>query len=132
MVLKKNKFVTLLLPNAILRKLTPEEMAVYVEPFQDEESRRPTLTFPREIPIVEEGPADVVGFVTDYFNWLKQSDTIPKLHVRAEPGFFGEYNEMAAKLFPNTRSVTVKGHHFLQEDSPDEIGVAVRDFIQTL
>ena len=131
-VMKKNSFVNLLLPSAILRKLTSEEMDVYLEPFKEEKYRRPTLTWPREIPILEDGPADVCEFAKNYYAWLTQSHDVPKLYVRADPGFFTDDIDKVAKKFPNQRCITVKGHHFLQEDSPDEIGVAVRDFVQTL
>ena len=133
MVLDKNLFVKLLLPAAILRDLTEHEMDVYTAPFKEQgESRRPTLTWPREIPILEAGPPDVCQFAADYSQWLAQSEDVPKLYIRADPGFFTAMIDVVVRDWPNNRQVTVQGHHFLQEDSPDEIGVAVRDFIQTL
>src|ERR1043166_7352448 len=52
MVLAKNVFVDRILPASVLRGLTQEEMDRYREPFREPgESRRPTLTWPREIPI---------------------------------------------------------------------------------
>jgi haloalkane dehalogenase len=128
MVLEKNVFVDVVLPGSILRTLTAEEMAVYRRPFATPgESRRPTLTWPRQIPIDGE-PADVRGIVERYGAWLAGSD-LPKLFVNAEPGaiLVGEQREFC-RTWPNQREVTVKGVHFVQEDSPDEIGRAVAEW----
>ena len=125
MALNKNVFVEKVLPGSILRKLSKEEMNVYRKPFLNEgEDRRPTLTWPRQIPIEGE-PADVVELVASYANWLSQS-SIPKLFINAEPGaiLIGEQREFC-RSWPNQEEVTVKGNHFLQEDSPDEIGIAI-------
>jgi haloalkane dehalogenase len=125
MVLEKNVFVEAVLPGSILRKLTEEEMAVYRRPFAEAgEGRRPTLTWPRQIPIDGE-PADVHDIVGRYGAWLAASD-VPKLFVNAEPGaiLVGEQREFC-RGWPNQQEVTVKGIHFVQEDSPDEIGRAV-------
>ena len=100
-------------------------MNAYRSPFLNEgEDRRPTLTWPRQIPIEGE-PADVVELVASYANWLSQS-SIPKLFINAEPGaiLIGEQREFC-RSWPNQEEVTVKGNHFLQEDSPDEIGIAI-------
>jgi haloalkane dehalogenase len=125
MVLEKNVFVEAVLPGSILRNLTEEEMAVYRRPFADAgEGRRPTLTWPRQIPIDGE-PADVHDIVGRYGAWLAASD-VPKLFVNAEPGaiLIGEPREFC-RGWPNQQEVTVKGVHFVQEDSPDEIGRAI-------
>lgn len=132
MVLEKNFFVEKLLPHAILRKLDDAEMSEYRRPFVDGgESRRPTLTWPRQIPLGGE-PADVVEIVANYAEWLSGAD-VPKLFVNAEPGaiLIGEQREFC-RSWPNQREVTVKGHHFIQEDSPHEIGEAIADWYQTL
>ena len=132
MVLEKNVFVERVLPSAIIRDLTEAEMAEYRRPFINEgEDRRPTLTWPRQIPIEGE-PADVVEIVQDYSAWLAQSD-VAKLFVNADPGsiLVGEQREFC-RSWPNQTEVTVKGTHFIQEDSPDEIGAAVADFVQQL
>nr|BAR40087.1 Cyan-Nano-lantern(Ca2+) [synthetic construct] len=56
MVLENNFFVETVLPSKIMRKLEPEEFAAYLEPFKEKgEVRRPTLSWPREIPLVK-GP----------------------------------------------------------------------------
>jgi haloalkane dehalogenase len=130
MVLEKNVFVERVLPGSILRKLSEAEMAEYRRPFaQAGEGRRPTLTWPRQIP-VEGEPADVVAVVEDYARWLSASE-VPKLFVNAEPGsiLVGRQRE-ACRRWPNQAEVTVKGLHFIQEDSPDEIGDAVADFVR--
>ncbi|MBX3504120.1 MAG: haloalkane dehalogenase [Parvibaculum sp.] len=125
MILKKNLFIEAVLPGSILRKLTDEEMAVYRRPFAEEgEARRPTLSWPRQIPLDGE-PADMVEIAGDYANWMSQND-LPKLFVNAEPGaiLIGAQREFC-RNWKNQTEVTVKGSHFIQEDSPHEIGEAI-------
>ena len=132
MILAKNIFIERVLPGSILRKLDDAEMAAYRAPFlKAGEDRRPTLTWPRMIPIDGE-PADVVKIVSDYSNWLATSE-LPKLFVNAEPGsiLVGPQREFC-RSWPNQSEVTVKGLHFIQEDSPDEIGTAIADFVRRL
>jgi haloalkane dehalogenase len=132
MVLEQNMFVENVLPGAIQRKLTDEEMDHYREPFRNPgEDRRPTLSWPRSIPFDGE-PADVVAIVNDYAEWLSQSD-VPKLFVNGEPGAIvrGRIRDFI-RAWCNQTEITVKGVHFLQEDSPDEIGTAVADFVRGL
>jgi haloalkane dehalogenase len=131
-VLEKNVFVERILPSAVLRDLSPEEMEEYRRPFVEPgESRRPTLTWPREIPIDGE-PADMVQIVREYGDWLSQSE-LPKLFVNCEPGsiLVGSQREFA-RSWPNQREVTVAGSHFVQEDSPHEIGEAIHDWMGSL
>jgi haloalkane dehalogenase len=125
LVLQKNVFVERVLPGSILRKLSDAEMAVYRRPFAAPgEGRRPTLTWPRQIPIEGE-PADVVAIVQAYADWLASAD-VPKLFVNADPGaiLIGPQREFCRR-WPNQKEVTVRGSHFLQEDSPAEIGGAI-------
>lgn len=129
MVLRNNVFVERILPRSVLRGLGEEEMAVYRRPYGDPgESRRPTLTWPREIPVGGE-PADVVAIVDAYARWLGASG-LPKLFVNADPGaiLIGAQREFCRR-WPNQEEVTVKGSHFIQEDSPAEIGQAVAAFV---
>jgi haloalkane dehalogenase len=129
MVLAKNVFVERILPASIERRLADEEMEEYRRPFRRPgEGRRPTLTWPREIPIDGE-PADVVAIVDAYARWLSTSP-VPKLFVNAEPGsiLVGAQREFCRR-WPNQREVTVRGLHFVQEDSPAEIGRAVAAFV---
>ena len=126
MVLQENFFIEKILPGAILRKLSDEEMTEYRRPFAEPgEGRRPTLTFPREIPIECE-PADVAEIVTDYSDWLATSN-VPKLFIKAEPGALlaAGANLERARSWLSQTEVSVKGIHFVQEDSPHEIGQAV-------
>ena len=125
MVLEKNVFVERVLPGSVLRQLTDKEMEVYRRPFLETgESRRPTLTWPRDIPIDGE-PADVVQLVSEYAEWLSRSP-IPKLFINAEPGAILSGSQRAfCRTWPNQKEVTVKGSHFIQEDSPTEIGQAI-------
>jgi haloalkane dehalogenase len=130
MVLEKNFFVEGVLPSAVLRDLTEEEMDVYRRPYLEPgESRRPTLAWPRELPINGE-PEDVVSIVDDYSRWLARSD-VPKLFVNAEPGAIltGSQREFC-RAWPNQEEVTVRGAHYVQEDSPHEIGEAVAAFVR--
>ena len=132
MILEKNLFVETILPGSIIRDLSEEEMAVYRAPFINAgEDRRPTLTWPRQIPLGGE-PADVVQIVADYAEWLSGSD-LPKLLVSAEPGAIltGPALEFV-RTWPNQKEVKVTGNHFLQEDSPDEIGAAVAEFVREM
>ena len=132
MVLEKNIFVERVLPGSVLRDLTGDEMAVYRRPFaRPGEDRRPTLTWPRQIPIEGE-PADVHDIVERYGNWLKDSD-IPKLFINAEPGAIltGPQREFC-RSWKNQAEVTVAGAHFIQEDSPQEIAAAITDWRQSL
>ena len=130
MILAKNMFVERVLPGSVLRKLADEEMAEYRRPFANPgEDRRPTLTWPRQIPIEGE-PADVVAVVEDYSRWLAASP-MPKLFINADPGsiLIGRQRELC-RTWPNQTEITVKGLHFLQEDSPDDIGRALADFVR--
>ena len=129
MVLEKNVFVERVLPGSILRTLSEEEMAVYRRPFAAPgEDRRPTLTWPREIPISGE-PADVVEIAGAYAEWLAASP-VPKLFIDAEPGAIltGPQREFCLG-WPNQTVARVRGSHFIQEDSPDEIGRALSDWL---
>jgi haloalkane dehalogenase len=129
MVLERNVFVENVLPGSVLRRLSDEEMAEYRRPYVEPgESRRPTLTWPREIP-VEGEPPDVTEIVRSYSEWLRTSQ-VPKLFVNAEPGAIlqGEPREFC-RTWPNQTEVTVRGSHFVQEDSPDEIGRAIATWL---
>jgi haloalkane dehalogenase len=132
LVLEKNIFVERILPGAVLRGLTEEEHNHYRAPFAEPgESRRPTLTWPRQIPIDGE-PGDVKAIVETSEKWLAGSD-VPKLFINAEPGSIltGRVREVC-RAWPNQSEVTVKGAHFIQEDSPHEIGEAIAAFVKGL
>jgi haloalkane dehalogenase len=107
-------------------------MAVYRRPYLEPgEARRPTLTWPRQIPLDGE-PADVVGLVQSYADWLSRSE-VPKLFVNAEPGAILVGAQRAfCRSWPSQSEVTVKGSHFIQEDSPGEIGRALAEWSRTL
>ena len=131
MILKKNLFVEAVLPGSVLRKLTEEEMEEYRRPFRLSEHRLPTLKWPREIPI-DGDPEDVTKVVSDYADWLAVSD-IPKLFIDANPGaiLVGEQREFC-RTWPNQTEIKVSGSHFIQEDSPHEIGKAVSEWLNHL
>jgi len=132
MVLVKNLFVEAILPASIFRKLSDQEMDEYRRPFAKAgEDRRPTLTWPRQIPVDGE-PESVVEIVQSYADWLPDSG-IPKLFINAEPGsiLVGAQREFA-RSWQNQTEVTVKGAHFIQEDSPQEIGEAIAAWLPSL
>ena len=131
MVIEKNLFVEAVLPGSILRDLESAEMDEYRKPFTEPQHRRPTLTWPRQIPIDGE-PAEVVEIVQSYADWLSGA-SLPKLFVNADPGasLTGAQRDFV-RSWPNLSEVTVHGNHFLQEDSPDEIGQAINDWMNGL
>jgi len=132
MVLERDLFVERVLPGSIIRQLSEDEMAVYRRPYLEPgEHRRPTLTWPRQIPIDGE-PADVVDIVASYAEWSSSSH-VPKLFINADPGaiLVGAQREFC-RQWPNQEEVTVAGRHFIQEDAPDAIGTAIANFVQRL
>lgn len=132
LVLEDNTFVDKILPGAILRNLGDEEMAEYRRPFlKPGEDRRPTLSWPRQLPI-EGQPPEVVDIASGYAAWLGCS-TVPKLFINADPGAIvtGELRELV-RSWPNLTEVTVKGVHFIQEDSPQEIGQAISQWLEKI
>jgi haloalkane dehalogenase len=131
LILNRNMFVEGVLPSSVLRTLTDKEMAAYRAPFSTPDERQPTLNWPRQIPIDGE-PAHMVDLVTAYGQFMAGSN-IPKLFINADPGsiLIGPQREFC-RSWPNQQEVTVKGSHFLQEDSPVEIGQAVAQWMKTL
>ena len=132
MVLRDNSFVESLLIGPEKDNLSDADTAEYRRPFLNAgEDRRPTLTWPRQIPI-DGSPREVAEVVSGFTGWLKGS-TVPKLWVRPDPGFisagrFAAFYEGLA----NQTVVRVKGGHFLQESSGPEVGKAVADFVRGL
>lgn len=129
MALDENFFIEKLLPSAIIRDLKPAEHAEYRRPFlQAGEARRPTLAGPRQLPIAGQ-PADTVTLIGEYADYLATSE-VPKLFINADPGaFLVGYARDFVRTWPNLTEVTVKGSHFIQEDSPHEIGKAIADWL---
>jgi haloalkane dehalogenase len=130
MALDDNFFIETLLPSAIMRPLSETEHAEYRRPFLNPgEDRRPTLAGPRQLPIAGE-PADTVALIQSYADYLACSTAIPKLFINAEPGaFLVGYARDFVRTWPNLTEVTVAGSHFIQEDSPHEIGEAIADWL---
>src|ERR1700758_2394938 len=132
MVLERNVFVERILPGSMLTTLSDDDMAAYRAPYVTPgESRRPTLSWPRQIPI-DGQPAHMVDIVEHYSEWLAQSP-VPKLFIDADPGAIvtGRLRELC-RTWPNQTEVTVPGIHFIQEDSADAIGRALANFVQRL
>ncbi|MFT5223301.1 MAG: haloalkane dehalogenase, partial [Glaciecola sp.] len=130
LVLDKNLFVENILPASVMGTMSEEVMAEYRRPFANPgEDRRPTLTWPREIPLGGE-PKDVVELVGAYADWLASDTEVPKLFVNAEPGMIltGPQRDFV-RTWRNQREVTVPGLHFIQEDSGPQIGAAVRAWL---
>jgi haloalkane dehalogenase len=133
MVLDNNYFIEGILPHAMLRKLFDAKMAEYRRPFEKPgEGRRPTVTWPREIP-VDGVPADVSAIAAAYADWLGTSK-LPKLFLKAEPGAILAVDRLVnvVRGWSALTEKTVAGIHFVQEDSPDEIGKAIVDWMETL
>ena len=131
LVLKNNLFVERVLPGSIIRDLSEKEMDVYRRPFLKEIERRPTLDWPRQIPIDNE-PEEVCKIAEDYSSWMSVNE-IPKLFINADPGaiLIGEQREFCRK-WKNQKEITVKGTHFIQEDSPQEIGDTLSNWVQSI
>tara|TARA_B110000238_G_scaffold84497_1_gene92919 strand:+ start:91 stop:969 length:879 start_codon:yes stop_codon:yes gene_type:complete len=131
LILKKNLFVEAVLPGAVIRDLSETEMNVYRRPFLKEIERRPTLDWPRQIPIEHE-PLEVYKIVEDYSSWMSINN-IPKLFINADPGsiLLGKQREFCRK-WKNQKEITVKGSHFIQEDSPHDIGKAISSWYQKI
>lgn len=131
LVLEKNSFIESNLPATVLRTLSEEEMEQYRRPFAEPgEGRRPTLSWARQLPIDGE-PADVTEIVTASGKWLASSP-IPKLLIQSNPGTKQPRQYETYLTWPAISSVSVRGHHTPQEDSPDEIGQAIANWLQTL
>lgn len=132
MILENNFFVDHILPGAVMRKLSDTEMSVYRRPYLNSgEDRRPTLTWPREIPLDGE-PPDVDSIVREYSAWMAVNE-VPKLFIEANPGAIlrGELRDYA-RTWKNQTEVTVTGIHFIQEDSPAEIGRAISTWLNRI
>lgn len=131
MILDQNFFIETVLPKSVIRPLSQQEMETYRAPFAEPRSRLPTLIFPRELPIAGE-PPEMVALVEEYGRFLAESP-IPKLFINAEPGALltGRSRDFC-RTWPNQTEVTVKGIHYVQEDSPHEIGEALAGFVKRL
>ncbi|MDE0950909.1 MAG: haloalkane dehalogenase [Halioglobus sp.] len=131
LILNRNMFIEGVLPSSVIRPLSDAEMDAYRAPHLEAEDRQPLLNWPRQIPIEGE-PEDVVALVNEYGAFMAGSD-IPKLFINADPGsiLVGPQREFC-RSWPNQQEVTVKGLHFIQEDSPVEIGQAVADWLKAL
>lgn len=133
LALGQNAFVEKVIPHLVMRQLAPAEMERYRAPYPTRESRIPTLVWPREIPIEEDKtPSDTCQIVSTYGPWLASSQ-IPKLFIKGEPGNIlhdGGHELAFCRSWPNQEEVRVQGLHYLQEDSPDQIGQAIRAFLQ--
>ena len=132
LVLEKNFFVERILLADSSTGYTEEEKSEYIRPFINPgEDRRPTLTWPRQIPLDGE-PSEVVEEVRLNADFHKESD-IPKLFINADPGsiLIGDQREFV-RSWNNQTEITVKGNHFIQEDSSEEIGAALRNFVKSL
>lgn len=132
LVLQRNMFVDAVLPSSVMRGLGEEEMQHYRAAFSTPEDRQPTLNWPRQIPIEGE-PPEMVELVASYGEWLMEATDLPKLFINAEPGSIltGRQREFC-RSWPNQREVTVKGTHFIQEDSPVEIGEAIAQWMDSV
>ncbi len=129
MILNRNMFIEAVLPSSVIRTLTDTEMDAYRAPHLESDDRQPLLNWPRQIPIQGE-PKNVVELANQYSTFMAGSD-IPKLFINADPGsiLVGAQREFC-RSWPNQQEVTVNGTHFIQEDSPVEIGQAVASWLK--
>ena len=132
LILQRNMFVEAVLPSSVIRQMGEEEMNQYRKPFIRVADRQPTLNWPRQIPIDGE-PPHMVDLVASYGEWMASNQELPKLFINADPGSIltGKARKFC-RTWPNQKEVTVAGTHFIQEDSPAEIGIAVAEWLQTI
>ena len=131
LILDRNLFIEAVLPASILRQLSEAEMEEYRAPFTEKNSRQATLNWPRQLPIAGE-PAGMVSLVQRYADWMRQNH-LPKLFINADPGsILVGAQRVFCRTWRNQTEVTVSGSHFIQEDSPDEIGRALAGWMATL
>jgi haloalkane dehalogenase len=132
MILEQNMFIEALLPSGVSKVLEPDVLDEYRRPYlQEGESRRPTLSWARQIPIDGE-PAEVDRIVREYSSWMARND-IPKLFINGDPGMVlvGRARDFC-RTWPNQTELTVPGLHFLQEDSGQKIGHAIAEWLGTI
>ncbi|MDG2502734.1 MAG: haloalkane dehalogenase [Porticoccaceae bacterium] len=131
LILQRNMFIEAVLPSSVIRDLTEEEMSHYRAGTETPDDRQPTLNWPRQIPLGGE-PAAMVELVESYGQWMA-GNSIPKLFINAEPGSIltGKPREFC-RSWPNQTEVSVAGSHFIQEDSPVEIGRAIAGWCKSL
>ncbi len=132
LVLQRNMFVEAVLPSSVIRQMGEEEMNQYRKAFIRVADRQPTLNWPRQIPIDGE-PPHMVDLVASYGEWMASNQELPKLFINADPGSIltGKARKFC-RTWPNQKEVTVAGTHFIQEDSPAEIGIAVAEWLKTI
>jgi len=132
LVLQRNMFVEAVLPSSVIRQMGEEEMNQYRKAFTRVADRQPTLNWPRQIPIDGE-PSHMVDLVASYGEWMASNQELPKLFINADPGSIltGKARKFC-RTWPNQKEVTVAGTHFIQEDSPAEIGIAVAEWLKTI
>ena len=132
LVLQRNMFVEAVLPSSVIRQMGEEEMNQYRKAFTKAADRQPTLNWPRQIPIDGE-PPHMVDLVTSYGEWMASNQELPKLFINGDPGSIltGKARKFC-RTWPNQKEVTVAGTHFIQEDSPAQIGIAVAEWLKTI
>ena len=132
LILQRNMFVEAVLPSSVIRQMGEEEMNQYRKAFIRVADRQPTLNWPRQIPIDGE-PPHMVDLVASYGEWMASNQELPKLFINADPGSIltGKARKFC-RTWPNQKEVTVAGTHFIQEDSPAEIGIAVAEWLKTI
>jgi len=131
LVYRKNVFIKNVMPDNIQRQLQDEELKAYKDPYRESLCRKPMLQWARQVPLLEDGPADVISIADKYRRWLCTSD-IPKLYIHASPGFYSNHVLKRTRHWRNQRVKKVSGHHYLQEDSPKEIANTIVRFLDSL
>lgn len=133
LVLEENQILEGFLTLGTMRPLSAVELARYRRPYQDTPaSRQPTLDLAREIPL-EGLPPDACAMIDANAQWLRGAQDVPKLFINGDPGLnvTGAIRDFV-RTFPNQAEITVRGIHFLQEDSPADIAAAIHEFLVQL
>ncbi len=129
----RNLFIEKVLPGAIVRPLTEEEMNHYRAPYKKIAHRRPLWRGPQEVPVAGH-PKDVHDAIAAYNQWLQETE-LPKLLLYAQPGAIlrAPLVEWCQQNLKNLKSVDIgHGIHFIQEDHPHKIGAELATWISTI
>jgi len=130
LLINQNMFVEQVLPSAVLRELSEEEMNAYRAPYPTPEERLPVFMWPNQVPIAGE-PPEVNEMGGAYATWLTQTE-LPMLNLYATPGILmpEAVAQMLQAAYQNLEILNVgEGLHFIQEDQPDAIGEAIAEWL---
>jgi haloalkane dehalogenase len=129
LIYDENYFVENMIPGAVVRTLSEAEMNVYREPYRERASRKPTLMWPRELPMGGE-PAANAKIISNIGEWMKATH-LPVLYFWTQGQ--GSTADYYVQNVHNIETVYLGvGRHYVQEDHPESIGRAVCDWRRRL